>query len=389
MREPLATVTGFCAPAGPIDLDVNMGEVVHLRGGNGCGKTSLLRHLAGLDAPLQCNRVAVLRRDPHDMPGPELAQAVRAVWASPNASLVGLTVAGEFQLRGFQLPPALHALGDRDAATLSSGEARHVALAVAAASPAPLLLLDEPCEALDGDGLEHLALLVREAASRGAVVIADHTGWAATIATRSVDLGPSSPSIGLVLPRPPAGDVLLTSPPAQIRRGSTPLDVPGLHVAPGFHVVTGRNGAGKSTLLQRLAGLRDADGVLVAGAAPEPGRTVRLLQPGAGDLLMERTVRSELGATRDAEGLVPSGLLDRHPLSLSAGEAQRVAIAKSLGHAATVHLLDEPEAHLDADARWRLLAAIARRLADGACVVAATHDAALIAAAHSRTEVGP
>lgn len=388
LAGPVASVRGFPAQIGPIDLTLVRGDVVHLRGGNGSGKTSLLRNLAGLDAPLRAAEVNVLGQDPRTLDARALAQSVRAAWSSPRASLVGLTVEGEFRLRRMPLPPALLALADRDVATLSSGEARRVALAAVDASPAPILLLDEPCEALDAEGIHLLEGLVHGAAQRGAVVVADHSGWAASIATKTVELGPPAADIDLVLPRPEAGPAILAAPATRLRRGTRELALPAVTAGSGFHAVTGRNGAGKSTLLQRLSGLRDGGDVRVRMQAARPGANVRLLQPEAGDLLMERTVRQELAGAVDPEGLVPPVLLDRHPLSLSAGEAHRVAIVKALGHDVPVHLLDEPEAHADADARWRILAAIARRLAAGACIVAATHDAALIAAAHSRIEVG-
>lgn len=385
----LASIRAFPAGAGMIDLDLDVGDIVHLVGGNGSGKTSLLRGLAGLDAPLQAAAVTVLGRDPRTLKAPELTRSVRALWASARGGLVGLTVAGEFRLRSVPLPPGLAHLADRDVATLSSGEARRVALATVVASDAPLLLLDEPCAAFDADGLRALTDLVRRARRGAAVVIADHTGWAAAVATRTVELGPSPAATAMALPPRPEGPTMLVAPDALVRRGATLVHLPGLALAAGFHAVTGRNGAGKSTLLQRLAGLRHAQGVFVHDRPPQPGVGVRLLQPGAGDLLMERTVQAELAGAADPEGLVPSALLGRHPLSLSAGEAHRVALVKALGHAAAVHLLDEPEAHLDADARQRLVAAIARRLADGACVVAATHDAGLIKIAGSRVAVGP
>jgi ABC-type transport system involved in cytochrome c biogenesis ATPase subunit len=384
----LAAVRAFPAQIGPIDLTLTRGDIVHLSGGNGSGKTSLLRNLAGLDAPLRAAEVTVLGRDPRTLDARALAACVRTVWSSPRASLVGLTVAGEFRLRGLPLQPALLAWADRDVATLSSGEARRVALAAVDASSAPMLLLDEPCEALDPEGIASLGRLVRAAAKRGAVVVADHSGWAASIATRTVQLGPPAATVDLVLPRGEPGPTLLAAPAARVARGAKEIPLPRVEVGRGFHAVTGRNGAGKSTLLQRLSGLRDGADVRVRAEQASPGANVRLLQPEAGDLLMERTVRQELAGTVDPEGLVPPALLDRHPLSLSAGEAHRVALVKVLGRDVPVHLLDEPEAHADADARWRILAAVARRLAAGACVVAATHDATLIAAAHSRIEVG-
>jgi ABC-type transport system involved in cytochrome bd biosynthesis fused ATPase/permease subunit len=111
-----------------------------------------------------------------------------------------------------------------------------------------------------------------------------------------------------------------------------------------------------------------------------------MLLPHAADLFTQATVGEELGG-RTADGrLVPAAMLSRHPLSLSAGEAERVALAKTLGRPsppARVYLLDEPEAHLDGEGRSLLLRLIAQRVAEGAVVVMATHDEGLLALAHS------
>ncbi len=63
-------------------------------------------------------------------------------------------------------------------------------------------------------------------------------------------------------------------------------------------------------------------------------------------------------------------------------------MAKTLGTRAPVYLLDEPEAHLDRQGRWALWAALALRLREGACILAATHDAALMDAAADRIALG-
>ena len=58
---------------------------------------------------------------------------------------------------------------------LSSGQQKRATLARVAASGAPLWLLDEPVNALDADGAERLAHLVRKhRETGGAVVAASH-----------------------------------------------------------------------------------------------------------------------------------------------------------------------------------------------------------------------
>lgn len=374
----LATIAGFPAPGGPLRLEVRAGEVILLRGPNGSGKTSLLRALAGLPAPLAPERVEVLGEDPAATPAARLRERVALATQDPRDGLVGLTVAGEFRLRGRAVDDACHPLSPRESTSLSSGEARRVCLATS--EGAPLLLLDEPAEGLDAEGRARLRALVERARTRGAVVAADHGDALDGLATRVVTLGATTHAA--LPPMPSAGgEPVLAADAWEIERDGRRLRFPALALPVGFHAVVGPNGAGKSTLLRRLAGLLDARGVTLRGAAPEPGVTVRLALPHARDALTRDRVADECPGAPD--DLVPPALLARHPQALSGGEAQRVALAKALGRPAHAYLLDEPEAHLDAEGLAALARLVARRVAEGACVLAATHEPALVALAHS------
>jgi energy-coupling factor transporter ATP-binding protein EcfA2 len=351
-----------------------------LTGPNGSGKTSLLRAIAGLPTAMVPASVEVAGRQPSKMAAAEIAQMIRMALQDPRETLVGLTVRGEFALRGRPLPSDLARWTDRDVATLSSGEARRTSLSVADAV-APLLLLDEPTEGLDAVRRGELLDLVVRAARDGAVVAADHSGLLTSVATRMVALAP----VPRMEPRrlvAAGSELVVVAEADNVRRDGALVFNPAVRFPSGLHGIAGPNGSGKSTLLLRLAGLLGTGSVQVAGRSPTPGRSVRLLLPHAGDLFTQASVADELPAG-DALGFVAPALMARHPLSLSAGEAQRVALAKTLGRDVTLYLLDEPEAHLDADGRAALWKAVARRTAEGACVVVATHDDALLAACHT------
>jgi energy-coupling factor transporter ATP-binding protein EcfA2 len=389
MADAIASMVGFPAPNGRLDLELAVGDVVLLRGRNGSGKTSLLRSLAGLGAAVRPAEVQVAGQDPAVVPAQALPALVHLALQDPLDTLVGLTVAGEFHLRGRPLPGELADLSERDVATLSSGQARRVELAVATSGSAALLLLDEPADGLDQARRAGLLRLVAQQRLAGAIVAVDHTGLLDGIASRFVDL--SAGTSTTAAPRIAAGPSIVVACPARtVRRADNDVALPALALPGGLHALRGPNATGKSTLLLRLAGLLEPEGVQVVGQPPRPGDNVRLLLPRANDLFTKQTVAQELAATdpTTAAAFVAPPLLARHPLSLSAGEAQRVALAKTLGQPALLYLLDEPEAHLDLDGRAVLWDWLARRCHEGSCIVVATHETDLLAQATSVMQLG-
>lgn len=69
-------------------------------------------------------------------------------------------------------------------------------------------------------------------------------------------------------------------------------------------------------------------------------------------------------------------LAHRRPNELSGGEQQRVGLARALARRASLHLFDEPTAHLDAHLRVVFLEELVSRLrAGGAAALYCTHDA--------------
>jgi putative ABC transport system ATP-binding protein len=140
----------------------------------------------------------------------------------------------------------------------------------------------------------------------------------------------------------------------------------------------GRSGSGKTTLLHVLSGL-----VAPTGGTVEHHATTSLVFQGANLLPHFTALENVLFAQRDgadAEQLLAlvglQNKLDHLPRELSGGEAQRVAIARSLAQQPDVLLCDEPTGHLDSDTSARVLDLIgALRKEIGFALVIATHDA--------------
>ncbi|GAB3559940.1 thiol reductant ABC exporter subunit CydD [Arthrobacter alkaliphilus] len=175
--------------------------------------------------------------------------------------------------------------------------------------------------------------------------------------------------------------------------------------APGrWLAVTGPSGSGKSTLLSVVLGfLPESSGrAYVTGKAAWCPQEAHLFDSTIrGNLLLARPAARKpseadmykaLGAVGLA-GLVselPRGLDSRIGPSgsfLSGGERQRLAMARTLLTGAAVLLLDEPTAHLDAEAGQLMMAELRAGLKD-VTVVLVTHNPADIDGTDSRLDLG-
>ena len=141
-------------------LELRRGEVLAVLGPNGAGKTTLLRALAGLVAPSEGAVESRARRGTALVFQHPLLLAGRVAW-NAEVPLWGRGVprsARRARARAALARFGVEALAERDAATLSGGEARRLALARAFVAEPDALLLDEPFDDLDGAGREALVL---------------------------------------------------------------------------------------------------------------------------------------------------------------------------------------------------------------------------------------
>ncbi len=155
-----------------LNLRIERGEFVALLGESGCGKTTLLRALAGLD-PIQGGRIIAPHR-----PAVVFQEHRLLPWENlwRNVSL-GLQTQDARGRAGAALAEV--GLGDRLddwPRNLSGGQAQRVALARALVQQPELLLLDEPFAALDALTRIRMHALVRElvANHRPGVLLVTH-----------------------------------------------------------------------------------------------------------------------------------------------------------------------------------------------------------------------
>jgi len=168
------------------------------------------------------------------------------------------------------------------------------------------------------------------------------------------------------------------------------VDADGAVPGSGVTVVTGPSGSGKSTLLRLCNRLEVAD----AGRVLHRGDDVMALDPlqlrRRVGMVFQRptpfpgTVRDNLRVAMtvgdaDASALLEqvgldAGFLDRRADELSAGEAQRMCLARTLVTEPDVLLMDEPTASLD-DENVRLVEQLTCDMArSGVAVLWVTHD---------------
>ena len=207
-RSTVLKVSGLRRAFGPVtiidrfSLEVRSGEAIALTGRNGAGKSTLLRCLVGADRPDE-GTVEVMG-NPMSETSPQIRRDVATVIDDldffPDLSVV----------EHLDLLARAHGLDDPDAVvdevleevqlvpqsgqlpgTLSSGQRRRLALATAFVRPRKLLILDEPEQRLDTEGVRWLAEKLKAERQQGlAIVFASHEpSLVETVATRVVEIG--------------------------------------------------------------------------------------------------------------------------------------------------------------------------------------------------------
>jgi sulfonate transport system ATP-binding protein len=166
-----------------LDLDIHKGEFVALLGESGCGKTTLLRALAGLDRP-----------DAGSIRAPERASVVfqehRLLPWAPLWENVALGHEASVGREGAARALSEVGLAGREndwPRNLSGGQAQRVALARALVRDPALLLLDEPFAALDALTRIKMHGLVKELVELhqpGVLIVTHDVDEALTLADR-------------------------------------------------------------------------------------------------------------------------------------------------------------------------------------------------------------
>lgn len=317
----------------------------------------------------------------------------------------------------------------RSCFSLSGGEKQRVACGSAAMLDPDALVLDEPSSNLDFGSIGLLRDIVAQWKAAGrAVLVSEHRlHWLKGVVDRIVvmragmvereisaerfysataaearALGLRSPSLATITAAPrgvqnnAGGFVEVKDVRYRYPRSSLGIDVSRVAFRRGgVTAVIGSNGAGKSTFARCLCGLvRACRGTMDVGGGPKSlsskSRKGYLVMQDVSHQLFRESVLSEVMESMDKAderrardilaSLDLSELAQRHPLSLSGGQMQRVALASALASDRPLLVLDEPTSGFDLVHMEQVAASVATAAEKGRAIVVVTHDPEFIGA---------
>lgn len=378
-----------------LSFEINSGEFILVMGRTGSGKSTLLRLLNPLVSPYGAKSGSLASQ----------AGAIAFVGPNPDVTFVSETVRGELAFtpenEGLDNSEIAMKIGefasffnlsdmlDRRLDTLSGGEKAAVSVAAAMINGAGTLILDEPCAQLDSKSAFDLINLIRRVNSElgFTVIMSTHlSDGLMDLCDRLLVLeegrivffdSPEKCNDGVLAFYPLSARLfeqrplsvkqavryagaLKEKPTEKIEKTDEVIKLSGVTFAYGrderdvldnlsfkafdkkIHCIIGSNGCGKTTLLKVIAGIKKP----YAGRVRVKGKTAYLPQDPR-YLFTKESVGEEI-SPEAAERFGLSRYMNSHPLDLSTGQMQKLALAILSCQDYDILLLDEPSKALDA-----------------------------------------
>ena len=413
LRELSVRYEGRQPVFAPVSIALEHGERLGIAGESGCGKTTLLKAVAGL-LPATATVSGGLTIGGRIGYIPQQALASLSPFLTVGDQVTELTgsprrTAGLLALVGLDSPRFLQAYPHQ----LSGGELQRVLMVQAFAVRADVIVADEPTTNLDPDReAALLELLDRHSLETGAaILVASHREHVfRKLGCRMLRMTPVDSPAAPLAPRESAA----RRPLVEVRRLTKTfhrrdwltrtrpvvraLDDVSIEIGAGECVVLyGPSGAGKSTLARCIAGRERWDSGSIdwpAGAGPPGPRRVQLVQQEPSESLNPRVsvgdALQEACPEADRDWLpkvrLPREWIGRRTSELSEGQRARIALLRAAAPLQEgLLILDESLAGLDPATRGHILSFLcAMQQQRNLSLLLVTHDLEVAAALNAR-----
>ncbi|MDO5733300.1 MAG: ABC transporter ATP-binding protein [Eubacteriales bacterium] len=181
-----------------LNLLADYGQIVGVTGANGSGKSTLAKTICGL----MTEENGSIYFDGQILPPRARKDVAFLVMQDPNYQLFGDSVENELRLSAYRDPPDenriedlltqldLNKLRTRHPLSLSGGQKQRLCIALAALSPASVLIFDEPSSGLDFDNMRRITELLKALSKqqRAILVISHDQEFLQMVCTQIVSL---------------------------------------------------------------------------------------------------------------------------------------------------------------------------------------------------------